>query len=210
MKALLENLNYEQGCNPVNVTYQAGMGWKRQNEMVDQYAQNCERQLPPTGLPVGNLQSGFGWTDVYQKEPEELTFPSDGADSAPYPVYDRWSDSFNLAQEFVIVNQARSLAYLAWLMAQTPLKSQPWKSDVAQIVGISSTSPAGSPITVTLATPGLDSDAARIIWEAKGAQPTIGNSFTFIPTERGPHWIEAEAQWPDGRRVFGMTNFTVK
>ena len=40
----------------------------------------------------------------------------------PIPIYDRWGDSFNLSTEFVTVNQARSLAYLAWLMARTPLK----------------------------------------------------------------------------------------
>jgi hypothetical protein len=66
--------------------------------------------------------------DLYQREPGELSFPSDGDPGQPYAFYDRWSDSFNLSQEFVIVNQARALAYLAWLMAQTPLKNQPWKS----------------------------------------------------------------------------------
>ena len=55
---------------------------------------------------------------------------------APYPFYDRWGDSFNLTTEFVISNQARGLAYLAWLMAQTPLKNQPWKSANAQISGL--------------------------------------------------------------------------
>ena len=28
--AILGNLNYEAGCNPVNVTYLTGLGWKRQ------------------------------------------------------------------------------------------------------------------------------------------------------------------------------------
>jgi len=33
-------------------------------------------------------------------------------------------------------------------------------------------------------------------------------TFTFTPTRAGTHWIEAEAQFPDGRRLFATTNFT--
>jgi hypothetical protein len=61
LEAILSNLNYEQGCNPVNINYLTGLGWKRQREIVDQYAQNDRRILPPTGIPVGNIQGGFGW-----------------------------------------------------------------------------------------------------------------------------------------------------
>ena len=74
--------------------------------------------------------------DKYGKELGELSFPPDGDAGAPYPFYDRWGDSFNFSTEFVIVNQARSLAYLAWLMARTPLKNQPWKSAIARIAGL--------------------------------------------------------------------------
>ena len=31
---------------------------------------------------------------------------------------------------------------------------------------------------------------------------------TFTPTKPNPAWIEAEAQLPDGRRVFAVTNFS--
>ena len=35
MAALLENMNYEGGCNPVNVSYITGLGlWKRQRDIV--------------------------------------------------------------------------------------------------------------------------------------------------------------------------------
>jgi hypothetical protein len=199
--ALISNLNYEEGCNPVNITYLTGMGWKRQRETVDQYAQNSRRQLPPTGIPLGNIQAGIGWLDLYQKEPEELAFPSDSA-AQPYPFYDRWSDSFNLSQEFVIVNQARALGYLSWLMAQTSLKNQPWKSATAEITNTAA--------TCALSAPGLDLRGARIVWEAQGEEPAFGQSFVFTQAARGPHWVEAEAQWPDGRRVFAATVLTVK
>jgi hypothetical protein len=208
--ALLSNLNYEQGCNPVNITYLAGLGWRRQREMVDQYAQNSRRALPPTGLPFGNIQAGIGWLDLYQREPGELSFPSDSDPAQTYPFYDRWSDSFNLSQEFVIVNQARALACAAWLMAQTPLKNQPWKSAAARISGLPDTASVKTSYMVTLCAPGLDLAPARVVWEADGMEPIFGPSFAFKTAVGGAHWIEAEAQWPDGRRVFAMTNLTVK
>jgi hypothetical protein len=208
--ALISNLNYEEGCNPVNITYLTGLGWRRQREMVDQYAQNSRHVLPPSGLPLGNIQAGIGWTDLYQKEPEELSFPSDGDPQEPYPLYDRWSDAFNLSQEFVCVNQARGLAYLAWLMAQTPLKNQPWKSAAASIMGLTNAVSVNTVYTLTLSAPGLDLQLARVVWEADGGDPAFGSSFAFRPSASGGHWIEAEAQFPDGRRVFATTNLIVK
>jgi hypothetical protein len=206
MEALLSNLNYEQGCNPVNVTYLTGLGWKRQREIVHQYAQNDRRVMPPTGIPLGNIQAGFGWMDTYKQELGALTFPPDSAENAPYPFYDRWGDSFNLTQEFVIVNQARALGYLAWLMAQTPLKSQPWKPIAAQIIGIPLKVTAGNNLIFSLSAPGFDFQPARIVWETDGREPSLVKTFTFNPT-KGSHWVEAEAQFPDGRRLFAVTNF---
>jgi hypothetical protein len=208
--AVIGNLNYEQGCNPVNITYLAGMGWRRQREMVDQYAQNSRHVLPPTGLPFGNIQAGIGWLDLYQREPAELDFPSDGDSREPYPFYDRWSDSFNLSQEFVVVNQARALAYTAWLMAQTPLKNQPWKSEAARITGLPDTAKVKTAYNLALSASGLDPRTARVVWEADGQDPVFGTSFAFTPAIGGAHWIEAEAEWPDGRRVFGMVDFRAR
>lgn len=208
--ALISNLDYEQGCNPVNVTYLTGLGWKRQREIVDQYSQNCARVLPPSGIPLGSIQSGFGWTDRYKKEPEELTFPADDSADTSYPLYDRWSDAFNLSQEFVIVNQARGLGYLAWLMARTPLKTQPWKSAEAHIVGTPTNVASGTRVEAKLSAPGLDLTTARIVWEARNQQPVFGQTFSFAPRDLGDYWIEAEAQLPDGRRAFAVTEFRVK
>src|SRR6266404_3470507 len=171
MEALLSNLNYEQGCNPVNVTYLSGLGWKRQREIVHQYAQNDRRVLPPTGIPLGNIQGGFGWMDLYKQELGALSFPPDSAEAAPYPVYDRWGDSFNLSQEFVIVDQARALGYLAWLMAQTPLKSQAWKSAEAKITGLPPKGPPQVSAKLELSSPGIDLASARIVWEASEQEP---------------------------------------
>jgi hypothetical protein len=203
LEAIISNLNYEQGCNPVNVVYLTGLGWKRQREIVDQYAQNDRRILPPTGIPLGNVQAGFGWNYLYKQELDKISFPLDGAQNSPYPFYDRWGDGFNLSQEFVIVNQARALGYLAWLMAQTPLKNQAWKSAPAQITGLPG-KPGHAQVTTALTAPGLDLASARIVWEANGQEPAFGRSFTFAPSASGAPWVEVEAQLPDGRRVFGV------
>ncbi len=210
MEALISNLNYEEGCNPVNVTYLTGLGLKRQREIVDQYAQNDRRILPPTGIPLGNIQSGMGWLEPYKKLPAELSFPTDGEGQTTYPFYDRWGDTFNLTQEFVIVNQARALAYQAWLMAGTLLRTQQWKSAVGQIRSLPTKALARQMVSVGLEVDGLDVHAARVVWEAAGQEPVFGNRFTFVPGKGGPEWIEAEAQWPDGRRVFAVKNFADK
>ena len=197
-EAILANLNYEGGCNPVNVCYLTGLGWKRQREIVHNYAQNDRRVLPPGGIPLGNLQSGFGWLEFYKQELGALSFPWDGAKENPYPLYDRWGDSFNLQTEFVVVNQARALATAAWLMAQTPLKSQPWNSAPATI----ELTPSGSTRTATLKT-SLDLSQARIVWEAQDREPLFGDRMLLT---NAVSWIEAEAQLPDGRRIYGVAN----
>ncbi len=205
LEAIISNLNYEQGCNPVNVVYLTGLGWKRQREIVHQYAQNDRRILPPTGIPLGNIQAGFGWNYLYQQELDKLSFPADGSPDSPYPFYDRWGDGFNLTQEFVTVNQARALGYCAWLMAQTSLKQQAWRSAAAHIEGLPK-APPSSTVTLRLGAQGLDLRSARVVWEAEGEEPAFGPNFVIPPGKKLPHWIEAEAQLPDGRRVFGVSD----
>ena len=197
-EAVLANLNYEGGGNPVNVCYLTGLGWKRQREIVHQYAQNDRRILPPSGIPLGNLQSGFGWLDFYQQELGALSFPWDGAKENPYALYDRWGDSFNLQAEFVVVNQARALAAAAWLMAQTPLKNQPWQSALATIELTTS-----GPSQIATLKSSLDLSRARIVWEAQDREPLFGDRIFLT---NAVSWLEAEAQLPDGRRVYGVTN----
>jgi hypothetical protein len=53
----------------------------------------------------------------------------------------------------------------------------------------------------------MDLTNARIVWEARDQEPDSGNTFTFSPLNWGTQWVEAEAQWPDGRRAFVATNF---
>lgn len=204
---IVANMNYEGGCNPVNVSYVTGLGWKRQREIVHQYAQNDRRVLPPIGIPLGNIQSGFAYLDNYQSELRSLCYPQDEAASPLFPLYDRWGDSYNVRTEFVHLNQARSIAMLALLASKTTAKSQAWTSGTAQIVAPISVVPVDAPTTLTLQAPGLNLSGARILWEGRDQEPAFGSTFIFTPKNNGAQWVEAEIQWPDGRRVFATNSF---
>ncbi|MES2696929.1 MAG: glycoside hydrolase family 9 protein [Verrucomicrobiota bacterium] len=208
--AIVANINYEAGSNPVNVSFLTGLGWKRPLDIVHQYAQNDQRALPVSGIPLGSIQQGFHYMDNYRKELGALTYPLDGAKVAPYPLLDRWGDSFNLQTEFVAVNQARGLAVTAWLFAQTPVRSQTWKPVAAKIEGVPSAKvAAGKPLTLRFISPSADLDPAlaRIVWDGRDQAPAFGTEFVFTPQKAGAQWIEAEAQWPDGRRVVAVAQF---
>src|SRR5204862_5037031 len=43
--------------------------------------------------------------------------------------------------------------------------------------------------------------------EGRAADPVTGTTFQTTPTFLGPYWVEAEALLPDGRRVFGVSEF---
>ncbi len=208
LNAMLANMNYEGGCNPVNVSYITGMGWRRQRDIVSQWALNDTLVLPPSGIPVGNIGGTFGYLWDYAGALEALCFPSDGATTAPYPFYDRWGDSWNVNNEMVVLNQARGLGTLAFLAAQTAYKTQAWKAPAnAAITVPTGTAPVGQPVTVSLHVPGMDLTGARITWEARDQEPVYGQTFTFTPRNNGTQWVQAEAQWPDGRRAFAKATF---
>jgi len=205
--ALVQNMNYEGGGNPVNVAYVTGLGWKRQREIVDQYSQSDRRLLPKTGIPLGNIQNGFVWVNTYGTELAALCYPSDSAETSPTPFYDRWGDAFNTTTEFVVLDQARGLGVVAHLAALTSLRTQAWTSGAAQISAPASVVPVGEPVTISLQS-GLDLSGARIVWEGRDQEPVCSSNFIFTPKNNGAQWVEAEVQWPDGRRVFATANFT--
>jgi len=208
LNAILANMNYEGGCNPINVCYVTGLGWKRTRDIVSEWGVNDTRVLPPSGIPVGNIQGSFGYLWDYGAALRDLCFPSDGATSAPYPFYDRWGDSWNVTTEMVILNQGRSLGTLGFLAAQSAYKTQAWKAPAnGHILVPSGVVPVGSPVQVTLQIPGLDLSGARVTWEARNQEPAYGLTFTFTPQVNGAQWVEAEAQWPDGRRAFAKASF---
>lgn len=206
--AVLANLNYEAGSNPVNVSFLTGVGWKRPLDIVHQYSQNDHRTLPLSGIPIGSIQTGFYYMPYYRTELGALCYPLDGAKDSPYPILDRWGDSFNLETEFVILNQARGLAVTAWLLAQSPLRAQSWKPAVGKIEGAPQTAATNQPVKLRFAPPaGLDLARARVVWDARDQAPAYGPDFTFTPKSAGEQWIEVEAHWPDGRRVYAVAKF---
>jgi hypothetical protein len=207
MTAILENMNYEGGCNPANVCYLTGLGWKRQRDVVSQYALNDRRLSPPSGEPIGNVESAFSSLWVYpNNQIEGLVYPRDGG-ANQYPFYDRWGDSWNVQDEFVILNQARALGNLAFLAAQTSLKTQPWQSVLGQIT-VTPTNAATGAVQFSLSAPGVDLSSAKTVWETRDADPMMGQTVTFTPRVNDNQWVEAEATLPDGRRVFATNSFT--
>jgi hypothetical protein len=207
--AIVRDMDFEGGCNPVNVSYLTGMGVKRQREIVHQYAINDRRALPPSGLPIGSLQRGF-MVDLplYPNELPGLCFPQDYATVAPYAPYDTWGDCYNVLTEFVTPQQGHGLASLAYLMAMTSLKDQPWKPVSGQIQLANENVLSGTKAKATFTAPGLNLSTAKIIWEGRYQEPTLGPSFEAIPAVLGPYWLEVEALLPDGRRIFAASQFT--
>jgi hypothetical protein len=191
----------------VNITFLSGLGRKRQREVVDQYAQNNRRQLPPSGLPVGNIQAAFQFMPNYGAELRQATYPDDNAAAGPYPFYDRWSDAYNVSTEFIAVNQARSLLATGFLAARTASASRAWKSAPARISRPTAPAPLGAPVTLSATVPGQDLGGARVVWEARDQEPAFGLTYTIRPKNNGAQWVEVEIEWPDGRRSFGASSF---
>jgi hypothetical protein len=208
LNTLVANMNYEAGCNPNNVGFLTGIGWKRQRETVNQYAENDRRMLPPSGIPIGNVWAGAPYNWQYENSMRNVCYPSDGATSAPYAPYDQWIDTFNTSQEMVNPQQGHSLASMAFLMAQTATAAQPWRPVAGTISGLPATVSANKMVTVSLSAPGVDLSNALITWEARDHQPSVGETFTFAAVNAGNQWVEAEALLPDGRRIFAKANFS--
>jgi hypothetical protein len=205
--AMVGAMNYEGGCNPVNVAYLAGLGTRRQREVVDQFAQNDRRVLPPSGIPIGNLQAAFQYLPAYGAELREATYPDDNAAQGPYPFYDRWSDAYNVTTEFITVNQARSLMVAAYLAGRSAASERKWTYARGVVTLPKATVPLRAPVTLRLDVPGESLALARIVWEARDQEPAFGPTYTLSPRNSGPQWVEAEAEWPDGRRAFAAASF---
>ena len=71
------------------------------------------------------------------------------------------------------------------LRAQTPLKTQAWHAVAGQIA-VPTSSPSGTPVTVTMQAPGVDLTGAHITWETLGREPAFGQTFGAL----AEHWLE--------------------
>jgi hypothetical protein len=204
---LVAAMNYEGGCNPVNVSYLEGLGLKRPQQAVSQYAQNSRRMLPPTGTTLGQVTAGFEYLNSYGAELSELSYPTDGGSTKTYPYYDRWSDAYNVTTEMITVNQARSLISVGLLSSLATNSSAPWTAPQATIAVPSTAAALNAPVTLSVQVTGQDLTNARIVWEARDQQPAYGSTYTISPVNNGDQWVEAEVEWPDGRRAFATNDF---
>jgi len=210
LDVILKNLNYEMGCNPVSVSFLTGTGYRRQHEIVHQYANNDDRDMPPTGIPLGNIQAGFSSDYQYPSpEREQMSYPSDSAASSPFSYYDRWSDTFNVTTEWVVSQAAKSMAVAAYMAALKSQHTQAWVSVPATISLSSNTVILGTTETA-IATNiyGIPMDGALTVWEVDGEPTTLSSVRTLRPVTAGTHRIETESLLPDGRRLFARTSFT--
>ncbi len=205
--AIVGAMNYEAGTNPVNVTYLTGIGVKRQREIVSQFAQSDRRVLPPSGIPLGNIQASFDYLQHYGATLSSLSYPGDNAATGSYPFYDRWSDTFNVTTEYIAVNQARSMLSTTFLATRTASASRAWSSAPAQIVVPALVAQLDVPVTLSVSVPGWDLAGARIVWEARDQEPAFGSTYTIAPKNNGAQWVEVEVTWTDGRRSFGSATF---
>jgi hypothetical protein len=206
--AVEENLSFEGGANPVNISFLEGLGWQRPRELVSQFFQNDRHRLPPTGIDRGNVDTGFGYVDLYGSELEELTFPSDGAATTSYAFYDRFAHEYNTSTEADTVNEGWGFVAAAWLAGQTAAASAPWTAEQGTIVLSTSTVPVGGTVIASFvpADGGVALGDARVTWEAQDQEPWMGStSWTFTPPLPGPKWVDAEAMLADGRRVVAAT-----
>jgi hypothetical protein len=205
LDTIVSQIDYEAGVNPVNVCFITGLGARRPTILVSQYALNAGQCLPPTGYPIGQIQAGMPWLDPYRTELGLLNVPSDGASTNAYPLYDRWCDTWNVGTEAVIVDQARGMATLAFLMARTPLSNQAWQARPAQVTLVPGESPGAW--QCSLEASGLDLRLATLVWESPGPTVAAGTNFAWTVARTGHQRVEAEAQLPDGRRVFAERQF---
>ena len=205
MGSIVSHINYEAGSNPLNICFITGLGLRRPSILISQYALNDDRFLPPSGYPIGQLQTGYSWTDMYKSELGNLCLPSDNASTNDYPLYDRWGDAWNTTTEAVSVDQARGLATLAFLMARTPLRDQPWTAVPASIKAAPGQAPGVWSCSFTANDSNLNN--ATIIWETMDQTAVAGTDFTMTILHTGEQFVEAEAQLPDGRRLFASKRF---
>lgn len=177
-QALQSQLDYLLGANPQDRCYLTGFPASPRH-IVSQFARNDERQLPPGGLLVGNLQEGHS-----ERRWSQLSLPPDNQTASGYPLLQRFCDGFYLPSEATVDNQARALALAAALSPPAPL----W---TPKELRFNRTASGDWSVEVT---------GASLTWEVPGE---VGQGDRFHPRSRDFPWLEVEAHWPDGRRAFG-------
>ena len=199
--ALVSNLAYEAGCNPLNRSYITGLGDLRYKNIESQYAENDKHQVAPTGLIMGNVISGFVPVASYPSL-EHLSLPWDSSSITGCPMYDRGGDAPNYLTENTGMDEAKALAVSAFLMGQGSLASQPWVPTNNLITLTAS----GNGMQCTLQS-SLDYSTAVPLWESFGNPLGNDSLYQHQVMQTGDQWVETEFLLPDGRRLFATNSF---
>jgi hypothetical protein len=205
---LVAAMNYEGGSNPVNTCYLEGLGVKREQQTVSQYAHNSRRVLSPTGDTVGQVTAAFQYMNSYGSTLSNLSYPTDSGNGVTFPYYDRWSDAYNVTTEQITVNQSRSLISVGLLASMTASSQTAWTAPTATIAVPSGTVSTNQPVTMSVTVNGQTLDNARVVWEGRDQYPAYGTTYTVSPVNNGAQWVECEVEWPDGRRAFAAGSYS--
>lgn len=213
IQTLTDAAAYEFGANPSNRPFVTGTGNRWMREIVHQYAHNDTRVLPPSGIPYGNVFGGPHNLHRY-KMPDgrnglnSFFHPHLGKE---FPFYDRaGTDAFNVTAEFTIDKQGRHLAAYLYLLGEAGNQPGPWKASEAKITGAPEKIRSGEKFTAALDAPGMPPlEDAQVVWEASGSEPSFGPKFEGALGDAHPGYLEVEAVWPDGRRVFARHDMLV-
>lgn len=200
---------YEAGGNPFHRAFITGTGpvWRRQ--AVNRISLNDDRRLAPPGIPIGQAVSTPHNLKPYQIEGSnglrKLFFPF----LDTFPMYDRSvTDAYNVREEWTVATGAKLLAGHLFLMGRSAVATEPWAPRPLRIEGIADTVPVGETVHARLAYPeGLSGEEALVVWELAGTEPTTGPEFSARISAPGPARLEAEAVWPDGKRLSAVRKF---
>ncbi len=213
-RAVLSNLNYHLGSNPSNRTFVTGLGWSQTHEIVSQFADNDERQLPPAGITVGSVNTGVPWLAEYQGLLGVQTYPpaTNETDIAtPYGVYHRPIDVWDVSNEFVIPIHAKAFATASYLYSMTDeSRASETPAPAIQILGAPGRAEVGGLYDLEVISSEADLSDGRIVWEAPGHEFSQSRTYTITTDIARESWVEVEVLWEDGKRSYARAVFDVK
>ncbi len=162
--------------------------------------------LPPSGIPVGNIQAIFGWFVGLWRGAVGTLLPVRFGNGGPLSVLRSLVRQLECqcgVCDHELGSKPRCLA--SW--RHKALQNAALEVRGGQDCGADITVEVGKPVTVVHERAGCRPHGCAITWEARDQEPGVGPTYTLTPQNNGSQWVEAEAQLPDGRRVFAVTTF---
>jgi parallel beta-helix repeat protein len=112
-----DQIHFTLGSNPSNMSYITGMGYKRLRSTVDQESRFDGIEEPVVGLPVSPMVSNYTWSNTYQRDISDYSYPKDNPDDneSVYGILESAYDGWNVNGEFTIEKMAGILSAFAIL-----------------------------------------------------------------------------------------------